>query len=64
MDQLNPQGYALLSFSLYDAKKYGGAVTEAVNRALQIDADSSDLKNARGLYLLAMSQIRCRPRVF
>jgi TolB-like protein len=56
MDQLNPQGYTLLSFALYDAKKYREAV-EAVNRALQIDADSSDLKNARGLCLLSLGEI-------
>ena len=30
---------------------------EAVNRALQIDADSSDLKNARGLYVLSLGEI-------
>jgi TolB-like protein len=56
MDQLNPQGYALLSFALHDAKKDREAV-EAVNRALQIDADTSDLKNARGLYLLSLGEI-------
>jgi len=56
MDQLNPQGYTLLSFALYDAKKYREAV-EAVNRALQIDAESIDLKNARGLYLLSLGEI-------
>ena len=56
MDQLNPQGYTLLSFALHDAKKYREAV-EAVNRALQIDADSSDLKNARGLYLLSLGEL-------
>ena len=56
MDQLNPEGYALLSFALHDAKKDREAV-EAVNRALQIDADSSDLKNARGLYLLSLGEI-------
>lgn len=56
MDQLNPQGYAQLSFALHDAKKDREAV-EAVNRALQIDADSSDLKNARGLYLLSIGEI-------
>jgi TolB-like protein len=56
MDQLNPQGYTLLSFALYDAKRYREAV-EAVNRALKIDADSSDLKNARGLCLLSLGEI-------
>jgi len=56
VDQLNPQGYSLLSFALYDAKKYREAV-EAVNRALQIDADSIDLKNARGLYLVSLGEI-------
>jgi TolB-like protein/tetratricopeptide (TPR) repeat protein len=56
MDQLNPVGYTLLSFALYDAKKYREAV-ETVNRALQINADSSDLKNARGLYLLSLGEI-------
>ncbi|GAC1672920.1 MAG: hypothetical protein NVS9B2_21090 [Steroidobacteraceae bacterium] len=56
MDQLNPQGYAQLSFALHDAKKDREAV-EAVNRALQIDADSSDLKNARGMYLLSIGEI-------
>jgi len=45
-----------LSFALHDAKKEREAV-EAVNRALQIDADSSDLKNARGLYLLSLGEI-------
>jgi Flp pilus assembly protein TadD len=41
---------------LLHAKKYREAV-EAVNRALQIDADSSDLKNARGLCLLSLGEI-------
>jgi serine/threonine-protein kinase len=56
MDQLNPQGYTQLSFALHEAKKDREAVV-AVNRALQIDADSSDLKNARGLYLLSLGEI-------
>ena len=56
MDQLNPHGYTQLSFALHEAKKDREAV-EAVNRALQIDADSSDLKNARGLYLLSLGDV-------
>lgn len=56
MDQLNPHGYTQLSFALHEAKKDREAV-EAVNRALQIDADSSDLKNARGLYFLSLGEI-------
>jgi TolB-like protein/tetratricopeptide (TPR) repeat protein len=55
MDQLNPKGYALLSFALGDAQRYREAI-EASDRALQIDANSSDVKNARGLNYLLLGE--------
>jgi TolB-like protein len=55
MDQLNPKRYALLSFALSDAQRYREAI-EASDRALQIDANSSDVKNARGLNYLLLGE--------
>jgi TolB-like protein/tetratricopeptide (TPR) repeat protein len=57
MDQLNPQGYALLSLALSDAQRYREAI-DANNRALQIDFDSSDLKNARGMNYLMLGELQ------
>jgi TolB-like protein len=56
MDQLNPQGYAFLSFALSDAQRYREAI-EASDRALQIDPKSSDIKNARGLNYLMLDEL-------
>jgi serine/threonine-protein kinase len=55
MDQLNPAAYALLSFALSDAQRYREAI-EANNRALQIDANSSDVQNARGVNYLLLGE--------
>jgi len=57
MDQLNPRGYALLSFALSDAQRYREAI-DANNRALHLDFDSSDLKNARGLNYLMLGELQ------
>lgn len=56
MDQLNPESYALLSFGLSDAHRYREA-NEAIGRALQIDANSTDIKNARGLNFLLLGEL-------
>jgi len=56
MDQLNPEGYTLLSFALSDAQKYREAI-DATNRALQIGADSNELRNARGLNYLLLGEL-------
>jgi Tfp pilus assembly protein PilF len=56
LDQLNPQSYALLSFALTDAKQYHES-NAALDRSLQIDANSSGMKNARGLNFLRLGEI-------
>jgi TolB-like protein/Flp pilus assembly protein TadD len=55
MDQLNPKGYALLSYALGDAQRYREAI-EANDRALQIDANSSEVRSARGLNYLLLGE--------
>jgi TolB-like protein/Tfp pilus assembly protein PilF len=54
-DQLNPRSYMLLGFALHDARRYREAI-EAIDRALQIDADSSEIKNVRGLNFLLLGE--------
>jgi TolB-like protein len=56
MDQLNPKGYALLSYALGDAQRYREAI-EANDRALQIDANSSEVRSARGLNYLLLGEL-------
>jgi TolB-like protein/Tfp pilus assembly protein PilF len=56
MDQLNAKGYELLSYALGDAHRYREAIEEN-DRALQIDANSSDVRNARGLNYLLLGEL-------
>jgi len=56
MDQLNPKGYALLSYALGDAQRFREAI-EANDRALQIDANSSEVRGARGLNYLLLGEL-------
>jgi TolB-like protein/Tfp pilus assembly protein PilF len=56
MDQLNPQGYAYLGYALIDAQRYREA-NEEIDRALQFDANSSVLKNTRGVNFLLLGEL-------
>jgi len=56
MDQLNPEGYASLSYALSDARRYREAI-DAIDRALQVDANSSQLKNVRGVNYLLLGEL-------